>query len=72
MVHKNVDENIPGRFASGTEEAMMVSSPVSNPEPPTPASARPNINKFDEFATPEIREPSSKIAKPVRNDFYHI
>lgn len=61
--------SLPGLFSSGTEEAMIVSNPVSNPDPPTPAKARPNINRFDEFATPEIKEPTSKIANPVRNDF---
>jgi hypothetical protein len=33
------------------------------PDPPIPATALPTMNIFDEVATPERREPSSKRPK---------
>jgi hypothetical protein len=46
---------------------MMSMAPFKMPEVPKPAINRPPINIFDEFATPQIKEPISKMMKKVRN-----
>jgi hypothetical protein len=57
---------MPGLFAIGTHWAMIVKAPFRMPEVPIPAMARPTISIFEEVAMPQIREPSSKIAKNAR------
>lgn len=47
----------------------MVSNPVIKPDPPIPDSARPKIKSLEELAAPEMRDPISKMATPVRNAF---
>ena len=59
--------NIPGRLCIGAEEAIIVSAPIDNPEHPSPATARPRMNIFEETATPHSKEPSSKRPKKARN-----
>jgi len=55
-----------GRLASGRHAARMVRAPLMSPEPPMPATARPTINILEELATPQSKEPSSKMARKVR------
>jgi hypothetical protein len=40
-----------------------------SPAPPVPARARPKMNISEEFATAQIREPISKIARATRKTF---
>lgn len=58
---------IPGDLCRGTEDAMMVKAPFSKPEAPMPATARAIINIFEDVATAQRREPSSKMEKKTRN-----
>jgi hypothetical protein len=50
----------------GTEDAMMVIEPFSNPDEPKPATARATINIFDEVEMAHKSEPNSKIRKNDR------
>jgi hypothetical protein len=43
--------------------AIIVKPPLTMPDPPIPATALPTINIFDEVATPQRSEPSSKRAR---------
>jgi hypothetical protein len=43
----------------------MVKAPFWIPDVPIPATARPTINVFEEVATPQSKEPNSKMAKKV-------
>jgi hypothetical protein len=43
--------------------ATIVKPPFTMPDPPIPATALPTMNIFEEVATPEMREPSSKRPK---------
>lgn len=63
-------QNILGRFCSGTAPAMIVIPPFIMPEAPQPAIARPPISMAEELATPQIREPSSKIPKKMKKVHY--
>jgi hypothetical protein len=56
-------KSIPGLFAMGTHPAIIVNAPFKIPEVPIPATARPIINILEEVATPQIKEPNSKMAK---------
>jgi hypothetical protein len=47
----------------GTHPAIIVNAPFKIPEVPIPATARPIINILEEVATPQIKEPNSKMAK---------
>lgn len=58
----------PGCFCDGTQEFKMVRAPFIRPEPPIPATARPTINIFEDVATPQSKEPSSKIKRQTRKD----
>jgi hypothetical protein len=51
----------------GTHPAIMIKAPFRIPEVPIPATARPTINILEDWATPQINEPNSKIAKNVMN-----
>ena len=55
----------PGRWTSGTAAEMIVKAPFCRPAVPIPWMARPTISTFDEGATPQINEPSSKRAKKL-------
>lgn len=59
-----------GLFCIGTHSAMISIEPFSMPEVPKPATTLPPINMLEEFATPQIREPISKMMKKVRNVHY--
>ena len=48
----------------------MVKAPFRIPEDPIPAIARPTINIFEELATPQIKEPNSKMAKNTMKVHY--
>lgn len=41
-----------------------------SPEDPMPATARPIMSMVDDWATPQIRDPSSKMAKQTRYVHY--
>ena len=51
----------------GAPAAMIVIAPFITPEAPDPAIARPTMNMFEFVARPQIREPSSKVARKTRN-----
>jgi hypothetical protein len=55
-----------GRFSRGRAAAMIERAPFNKPADPRPATALPIMNMFDEVATPQISEPSSKRAKNQR------
>ena len=55
-----------GRFTRGTLYATMISAPEKIPALPTPATARPMIRAIEFGATPQIREPNSKIPIAMR------
>jgi hypothetical protein len=63
--------SILGLLSIGMHAAMIVRPPLIMPAPPIPAIALPTMNIFDEIATPEMREPTSKRAKKDRNVFYN-
>jgi hypothetical protein len=46
---------------------MSVNAPFSKPEVPSPATVRPIMKKVDEVATPQSKEPTSKMATKTRN-----
>jgi hypothetical protein len=58
--------------------AMIVNPPFTMPDPPMPATALPTINIFDDVATPDRRDPSSKrprktmkqIVEEISRNFY--
>lgn len=54
---------LPPRFSIGMHLAIIVKPPLTMPDPPIPATALPTMNIFDEVATPQRSEPSSKRAK---------
>ena len=54
---------IPALLCNGTQAEMIVSAPLTNPEPPIPDTARPTINIFDEVARAVIIEPNSKTKR---------
>jgi hypothetical protein len=45
---------------------IIVTAPVKRPAPPIPATARPIMKAVEEGATPQIREPSSKMEMKVK------
>jgi hypothetical protein len=63
-------ELIHGLLCIGTAPATIVRAPLDIPEDPIPAIARPTMSIFDEVATPQIKEPSSKTAKKPRNTHF--
>lgn len=50
---------------------MMVKAPFRMPEVPTPATALPTISMVEETASPQRRDPSSKMAKKVKKVHCH-
>jgi len=54
----------------GAHSAIMTMAPFKIPEVPIPAIARPTINIFEEVATAQIKEPTSKTAKKARKVHY--
>ena len=61
-----------GRLCNGIDADAIVMPPFMSPELPMPATTLPTISILDEVATPHRREPSSKIAKYVRNVYCPI
>lgn len=55
-----------GLFSIGTAPARIVMLPLTNPEAPKPAIARPTMNMTDDFATPQSNEPSSNVNTKAR------
>jgi len=55
-----------GRMRRGTECAMMIKAPEAMPEPPRPATARPTIRALLVGASPQTRDPISKMAMAAR------
>jgi hypothetical protein len=58
-----------GRLSSGADAAKIVRSPRMRPAPPVPASALPKMNRSDEFARAQIRDPISNNARAMRKTF---
>ena len=50
-----------GRCRRGTLTEMMSTAPLKIPAEPIPATARPIIRAVEVGATPQMREPSSKM-----------
>lgn len=51
-----------GRFANGTDLAIMMRAPEKIPDPPTPAIARPTIKDIELGLAPQIADPTSNIS----------
>ena len=66
-MHMPINE---GRFSRGADRAMMVIAPFIKPDDPRPATARPTMSMFDDVATPQSREPSSKMNRKIKNTHY--
>ena len=49
-----------------TATPMMMRAPAKTPATPMPATARPTMSMVEEVATPQMREPSSKMKKKAR------
>jgi hypothetical protein len=56
-----------GLFCRGTQCAMIIIAPDSIPAAPAPATARPAMSVMEFFATPQMRDPSSKTDMAARN-----
>lgn len=59
------DRFVLGLLCIGAHSATISRAPFKMPDVPRPAITRPPINIPDEFATPQIKEPISKIRKNV-------
>lgn len=68
----NYNQILPGRFFIGTAPAIIVMPPFKRPELPMPAITLPPISMAEEFASPQTRDPSSKIPKKVRYAHYPV
>lgn len=53
------------------DAAMIVNEPFINPDDPTPAIARPPMKIGEEVATPQTRDPTSKIKRKARNVHFY-
>lgn len=56
-----------GRLTKGTDVAMIKYAPEKIPADPRPAMARPTMRATLFGATPQMRDPTSKIATAIRN-----
>jgi hypothetical protein len=54
----------------GRTAEMMVKAPFDMPEEPAPAMALPTMNMGEDWAAPQMREPTSKIKKKARKDHW--
>lgn len=54
------------RLEGRAENAMMVYAPDAIPAPPSPAMARPTMSAVELGATPQIRDPSSKMKMAIK------
>lgn len=61
------DQIILGLLCIGTHSAIMTMAPLRMPDVPIPATTLPPISMFEEVETAHIMEPSSKMAKKLRN-----
>lgn len=61
---------ITGRNLTGLTNATAVIAPEKMPAAPMPESALPTTRAADPGATPDTREPSSKMAKATRNSTF--
>lgn len=57
--------NKSGRLCNGAQAEMIVKAPFCSPAVPMPATARPTMSIFEELATPQSNDPSSKMEKKV-------
>jgi hypothetical protein len=55
-----------GRCLNGTVTEMIKIAPEKIPAAPTPATARPMMRAVELGATPQIKEPTSKINRATR------
>ncbi len=51
---------------------MIVIAPLIIPDAPDPATARPTMNISELVERAQINEPSSKMARKVRNVYYGL
>ncbi len=59
-----------GRLSREVEAVRMVISPRMRPAPPVPESARPMMNKSDDFARAQIKDPISNNMSATRKTCY--
>jgi hypothetical protein len=62
--------DVPGLLCIGTAPAIIVNAPLIMPEVPIPETARPTINIFEEFETPQMSDPSSNTAMKLMKTIY--
>lgn len=55
-----------GCRCGGRTAATTVNAPLMMPDAPKPAMARPTINIADDWAAPQIAEPTSKMKKNAK------
>ena len=55
-----------GRLTRGTVLAIVTRAPVKIPADPSPATARPTMKAVEVGATPQTKEPSSKMNNATR------
>jgi hypothetical protein len=55
-----------GRCLNGTVIEMIKMAPEKIPAAPTPATARPMMSAVELGATPQIKEPISKMNRAIR------
>ena len=55
-----------GRWRNGTDTVMMRIAPLKIPAEPMPAIARPMMSAVELGATPQMREPTSKMNSAER------
>lgn len=53
-------------FFVGRTAEIVVTAPLATPADPAPAITRPMMNMGDDWAAPQIAEPTSKIKKKTR------
>jgi hypothetical protein len=53
-------------FFVGRADVIIVIEPLANPADPTPAMTRPTMNIGDDWAAPQMADPSSKMIKHER------
>jgi hypothetical protein len=59
--------SVQGCLGNGTLACTIEKPPLSSPEAPSPAIARPIMSMFEDVAAPHNMDPNSKMAKKLRN-----